>query len=163
MNDNGMEAEYEVEMDDDLQTVLDEVTQEELEELLGRQVLGLEMWEESLGDEEDAEPIASEERVLFDCDLFLDDGTALELYATLAYPDPEGDPIQGMDKIFDVVGRLADEHLELLDYDQADEEGGLALAFGKGEQVEIVMVASAWMISEWEPEEFDEEEDEVSV
>jgi hypothetical protein len=27
------------------------------------------------------------------------------------------------------------------------------LAFGKGEKVKLVIVASAWMISEWEPDE----------
>jgi hypothetical protein len=58
-----------------------------------------------------------------------------------------------MDAIFDAVGRLADDKLELIDYGEADEEGGLALAFGKGEKVEVVVVASAWMISEWEPDE----------
>ena len=58
-----------------------------------------------------------------------------------------------MDTIFDVVGRLADDKLELIDYGEADEEGGIALAFGKGDDVKLVVVASAWMISEWEPDE----------
>jgi len=158
MNDNGMEAEDDLEMEDDLQTVLDDAAQEEMEELLGRQVLGIEMWEESLADEEENEAVLSEERFLFDCDLYLEGGMALELYATLAYPDPEGEPVQGMDNIFDVVGRLADDNLELLDYDQADAEGGLALAFGKGEQVGLALVAGAWLISEWEPDGVDDGE-----
>jgi len=58
-----------------------------------------------------------------------------------------------MDAIFEAVGRLADEGLELIDYGEADDEGGLALAFGKGEQVELVLVCGAWMVSDWEPEE----------
>jgi hypothetical protein len=58
-----------------------------------------------------------------------------------------------MDTIFDVVGRLADDKLALIDYGEADEEGGIALAFGKGDDVQLVVVASAWMISEWEPDE----------
>jgi len=159
MNDNGTEIEYDIEMEDELQTVLDDAAQEEMEELLGCPVLGIEMWEESSADDDEDEPIPSDERVLFDCDLYLDGGMALELYGTLAYPDPEGEPVQGMDNIFDVVGRLADDNLELLDYDQADEQGGLAMAFGKGDQVELVLAASGWLISEWEPDEFDDEED----
>ena len=46
-------------------------------------------------------------------------------------------------------------------FDQADEDGGLALAFGKGDKTHQVIVANAWMISEWEEsdEEGDEEEE----
>jgi hypothetical protein len=116
-------------------------------------VLGLELWEESLADEEEDEPVSPESRVFFDCDLYLDENQALELYVTSAYPDPNGEPLSGMDAIFDAVGKLADDGLELVDYGEADEEGGLALAFGHGETVEMVLVCSAWMVSDWEPEE----------
>lgn len=160
MNDNGMEEElegFEESLDDELYNELDDDRRAELNEMLGLTVLGIELWEESLGDEEDAEPVKPADRVFFDCDLYLADNQALELYVAAAYPDPEKDPVTGMDAIFDIVGRLADDKLELVDYGEADEEGGLALAFGKGDTVELVIVASAWMISEWDPEEEDED------
>jgi hypothetical protein len=156
VNNNGMDEEFDdldESLEEDLFTELDDDRRAELNEMLGLAVLGIELWDESLGDEEGAEPVAPEERVFFDCDLYLEENQALELYVAAVYPDPEKDPVTGMDVIFDAVGRLADDKLELIDYGEADEEGGLALAFGKGEKVEVVVVASAWMISEWEPDE----------
>lgn len=145
---------------DEFYTELDDDRRAELEELVGLKVVGLELYEDSLGDEE-GEEIAPEDREYFDCDLFLEDNVAIELYVASAFTDPNGDPITGMDQIYDVVGRLSDENMALLDYDQADSEGGLYLAFGQGDDVELVLVASAWMVSEWEPEEegdWDEED-----
>jgi hypothetical protein len=153
-NDQGEEFEdLENSLDDDLYTQLDDDRRAELDEMLGQAVLGIELWDESLGDEEDAEPVKPEARIFFDCDLYLEDNLALELYVAAAYPDPEKDPVSGMDTIFDVVGRLADDKMELVDYGEADEEGGIALAFGKGDDVKLVLVASAWMISDWEPDD----------
>jgi hypothetical protein len=123
------------------------------EEMVGLKVLGLELWEESLGDEEEVEPVKPEERVFFDCDLYLDDNQAIELYVASAYPSAKEEPVAGMDAIFEAVGRLADDGMELIDYGEADDEGGLALAFGKNEQVELVLICGAWMVSDWEPEE----------
>src|SRR5271157_2530756 len=68
-------------LDEDLYTVLDDAGREELEELVGLKVVGLDIWEESLSDSEEEGPVASGERVYFDCDLLFDDGLALELYA----------------------------------------------------------------------------------
>jgi hypothetical protein len=48
--------------------------------------------------------------------------------------------------------------MELMDFDQADDEGGLYVAFGRDDEVEQVLVAGAWMVSEWEAEEEEEEE-----
>jgi hypothetical protein len=138
--------------EDGFYTELDDDRRAELDELVDVRVTGVELYEDSLGDE-DGEEIAAGEREFFDCDLFLENNLALELYVTLAYPDPEGEAVTGLDAIYEVVGRLADENLALLEYDQADEEGGLVLAFGRGEQTELVLVANAWMVSEWEPEE----------
>ncbi len=160
MSKNGMEEEiegFEDSAEEDLYTELDDDRRAEFSEMLGLKVLGIELWEESLGDEEEAEPVKPAERIFFDCDLYLDDNQALELYVTTAYPDPEKDPVVGMDAIFDVVGKLADDKLELVDFGEADEEGGLALAFGHGDEVSLVLVCSAWMTSEWEPEEDAEE------
>lgn len=163
MATNGMDEEFqdlEGDLEDDLYTVLDDDTREELNSLMGHPVVGLELWDESLGDEEGAEPVKPEERAFFDCDLLFEDGVALELYVTAAYPDPDKDSLKGMEQIFEVVGKLSDDNLELLDYDQADEEGGLALAFGKEDKVQLILVASAWMISEWEETEETEDEEE---
>ena len=83
MNNNGMDEEFDdldESVDDDLYTELDDDRRAELNEMLGLTVLGIELWDESLGDEEDAEPVKPEERVFFDCDLYLEDNLALELY-----------------------------------------------------------------------------------
>jgi hypothetical protein len=132
-------------------TALDDERREELDAMIDLKVVGieLEVWDE---DEEGS----GEEPSLFDCDLYLDEGQALELYAAVAYPDPEGEPIRGADPIFDLVGKLVDDELALLDYQEADEEGGLLLAFGKDEEVSLVVLANEWMVSEWEAD--DEEE-----
>ncbi len=147
-------------LEDELYTVLDDAGREELEELVGLKVVGLDIWEESLSDSEEEEPVKPEERVYFDCDLLFEDGLALELYAAAAYPDPDADPVQGMDNITSAVEKLADQNLELLDFDQADEEGGLALAFGRDDKTTLVLAASAWLVSEWEEEGDEDGEDE---
>ncbi len=139
-------------LEDELYTVLDDAGREELDELVGLKVVDFDVWEESLSDSEDEEPVKPEEREFFDCDLLLEDGLALELYAAAAYPDPEGDPVKGMDAITSAIEKLADKQYELLDFDQADEEGGLALAFGADDQTQLVLTASAWLVSEWEEE-----------
>lgn len=162
MSDNGLEEEFEGFEDvseEELYTVLDDERRTELDELVALKVLGLELWEESLGDEDEA-PVKPEERVFFDCDLYLEGNLALELYAAAAYPDPDGDPVAGMDAIFDVVGRLSDDAMTLVDYGDADDEGGLALAFGRDEKVELVLACSAWMVSDWEADDEDDEDDE---
>ena len=162
MNDNGKDEMIEIfepgEENDDLYARLDDDRRAELDEFVGLQVAGLELWETSLGDDEADEAVTPENRTFFDVDLLFDGGLALELYVASVYPDPDGDAAVGMDSIYEVVGKLSDDDLELLDYDQADEEGGLALAFGKGEQTHQVIVASAWMVSEWEEADEDEEE-----
>jgi hypothetical protein len=160
MSDNGREnpieeieeiEEMEEMPEETAYTVLDDERREELESLLDLKVVGMELeaWDESEDD-------SGEESSLFDCDFFLDEGLALELYAAEVYPGPEGDPVKGADPIFDLVGKLVDDEMALLDYKQADEEGGLALAFGKDEVVRVVVVANEWMVSEWEAD--DEEE-----
>lgn len=144
-------------MEDDLYTELDDDRRVEFDELISLQVLGVELYEDSLGDEEEEAPVTAEARVFFDCDLYFEKSLALELYVTSAYPDPDADPVVGMDAIFEAIGRLADEKLALVDYGEADDEGGLALAFGRDDKVELVLVSSAWMVSEWEADEENED------
>jgi hypothetical protein len=163
MSDNGKDNPID-EMDEMTEeeftyTELDDERREELDAMVDLKVMGieLEVWdaeEEGSGEEDPA---------LFDCDIFMDEGQALELYAAVAYPDPEGEPVKGADPIFEAVGKLVDDELVLLDYQQADEEGGLLLAFGKNEEVRLVVLANEWMVSEWEAdmEEGEEEEDEA--
>ncbi len=140
-------------LEDDLYTELDDDRRAEFDALIGLKVLGIELYEDSVGDDEEEGPIAPDARVFFDCDLYLEDNQALELYVTSAYPDPDADPAVGVDTIFAAIGRLADENLTLVDYGEADEEGGLALAFGRDDKVALVLVCSAWMVSEWEEDE----------
>ncbi len=157
MGNNGTDEEledFDQVSEDDLYTELDDDRRAELDDMVGLKVVGLELWEESIGDEEEGGTVVAEERAFFDCDLYLEDNLALELYIASAYPDPKSDePVTGMDAIYEAVGKLADEKLELMDFDQADDEGGLYVAFGAADEVKLVLVASAWMISEWEEEE----------
>lgn len=163
MKNNGKDEPIEVfepgDDNDDFYTELDEERQAELDEFVGLPVVGLELWDTSLGDEDAQEPVTPENRSFFDVDLLFEGGLALELYVASVYPDPEGDPVVGMDAIYEEIGKLSDDNLELLDFDQADDEGGLALAFGKGKDTRQVIVASAWMVSEWEETAEDAEED----
>ncbi len=145
--------------EDEFYTELDDEREAELNEFVGLPVVGLELWDTSLGDDEAEEPVTPENRTFFDADLLFEGGLALELYVASVYPDPDDDPITGMDAIYTTIGQLADDNLELLDFAQADEKGGLALAFGKGDQTRQVIVASAWMISEWEANEDEIEEE----
>ena len=163
MSDNGRDETY-----DDLEetsevfayTELDDERREELDGLLDLKVLGMELdvWEESTGGEAGGPSASPEEPVIFDCDLFLEEDQALELYGAVVYVDPEGDPVKGSDAIFETVGKLVDGELALIDYRQADEEGGLALAFGEDDEVGLLLVANEWMVSEWEAEPEGEEE-----
>lgn len=164
MTNNGFDEQledYEDAGEDELYYELDDDRRAELNEMVGLKVLGIELWEESIVDDEEDQPPAAEERVFVDCDLYLDDNVAIELYVASVYPDPDGEPVVGVDAIFAAVGRLADDHLELVDFGDADEEeGGLALAFGIGDEVKTVLVAQAWMVSDWEPDEDEEAGDE---
>ena len=144
--------------EDELYYELDDDRRAELNEIVGLKVLGIELWEESIADEEEEQPPAPDERVFVDCDVYFDENVALELYVAAVYPDPEGDPLTGVDAIFAAIGRLADDNLELVDFGEADEEdGGIALAFGRGDDVQLVLVANAWMVTDWEPDEEDDE------
>jgi hypothetical protein len=162
MKNNGKDEVLDVfepgEEDENLYAELDDDRRAELDEFVGFHVAGLELWETSLGDDEADEPVTPETRAFFDVDLMFEGGLALELYVASVYQDIDGDPVTGLDNIYDLIGKLSDDELVLLDYDQADEEGGLALAFGKGEQTCQVIVASAWMVGEWEETEEGDEE-----
>jgi hypothetical protein len=162
MVNNGLDdqlEDYDDMGEDELYYELDDDRRAELNEIAGLKVLGIELWEESIADEEEEQPPAPEERVFVDCDVYFDDNVALELYVAAVYPDPDGEPVSGVDNIFAAIGRLADDNLELVDYGEADEEdGGIALAFGRGDNVQMVLVANAWMVTDWEPDEDDEDE-----
>jgi hypothetical protein len=157
--DNPVEEIEEMSDEDFTYTELDDERREELDAMVDLKVMGIELEVWDAEEEESGE----EDPTLFDCDIFMDEGQALELYAAVAYPDPEGEPVRGADPIFEAVGKLVDDELVLLDYQQADEEGGLLLAFGKNEEVRLVVLANEWMVSEWEAdmEEGEEEEDEA--
>ena len=86
--------------EDELYYELDDDRRTELNEIVGLKVLGIELWEESIADEEEEQPPAAEERVFVDCDVYFDDNVALELYVAAVYPDPEGEPVVGVDTIF---------------------------------------------------------------
>jgi hypothetical protein len=160
MKNNGKDEIIEVfepgDEEDELYSLLDDDRRAELDELVGLQVSGLELWETSLGDEDADESVTPENRAFFDVDLLFEGGLALELYVATLFPGPDSDPVVGLDSIYETVGKLSDDELELLDYDQADDDGGLALAFGKGDTTHQVIVANAWMISEWEETEDEE-------
>ena len=63
---------------------------------------------------------------------YVEDNLALELYVRAAYPDPEQKTITGMDQIFEIVGKLADDKLELIDYGEAEQRRQASAGLRRG-------------------------------
>ena len=107
MANNGLDEQlegYDDMGEDELYYELDDDRRAELNEIVGLKVLGIELWEESIADEEEDQPPAAEERVFVDCDVYFDENVALELYVAAVYPDPDGEPLVGVDNIFAAIG-----------------------------------------------------------
>ena len=146
---NGTEELMDDLSDEILHTELTDDAYEELAVSEGAVVVGLAFWETSLADEIEEEPPSSEERVMIDLDLYLDDNTLLELYAVSLFQAESQEPVVGLEAIETALVDLADSESELSEVAQT-EDGALALVFATAEQTRLIIAVGAWSVSEWE-------------
>jgi hypothetical protein len=153
-NPNGQEPIVDELFEDVLHTELTDEAYEELAVSEGAVVVGLSFWESSVADELEEEPPAPEQRSVIDLDLYLDDNTLFELFGASLFPAEQTEPLVGIAAIEKALVDLADSESELSEIAQT-EDGVLALVFGTGEELKLIITVSAWSVSEWDelPEE----------
>jgi hypothetical protein len=151
---NGTEELMDDLSDEILYTELTDEAYEELAVSEGAVVIGLAFWDSSLADEIADESPASDQRVVIDLDLYLDDNTLLELYGASLFAADSQEPLVGVKAIEDALVDLADSESELSEVAQT-EDGALALVFAAAEQPKLIIAVGAWAVSEWDelPEE----------
>lgn len=120
---------------------------EELAELAGQRIAHVTLWQDSLLDElsegQDVVPI------LYDLDVYLEDGVYFELYGTACHPDPDADPLEGLSAVEQYLLPRIDRRLYLLEL-AADHEDRIVLVLGQATQPELYLVAAGWLLEEWE-------------
>lgn len=133
----------------DFQQVLDDEQYELLVEAIGgERVVGLALWEESIGDEEGEKPSA-QTRMLFDLDLYLENNLYLELYGAFLFPDPESDPLRGLQQTGTILRTLIEEGVWLDEIAGTDEDE-LVLILSRNHQPQLFLNVGGWSLEEWE-------------
>lgn len=130
-------------------TTVDDDIYAELSDLVGQRVVHAALWEDSLSDAL-AETIPDPaHQVLFDVDLYLEDGLYFELYGVTCFDDLDGEPWRGR--------AVAQAHLALLIGGQAhlvdvavDEEDALVLVLARGDGTLTFLAVGAWLAEEWD-------------
>lgn len=146
---NGQEPIVDELFEDVLHTELTDEAYEELAVSEGAVVIGLSFWESSVADELEEEPPAPERRAVIDLDLYLDDNTLFELFGASLFAAEQSEPLVGVAAIEKALVDLADSESELSEVAQT-EDGALALVFGTGEELKLIITVSAWSVSEWD-------------
>ncbi len=142
-----------------LEVELDEESWAQLDDLIGKALLGIALWTEplaaALADELSEEDRRALESVV-DVDLYFEDHMLLELYSAMVYPNEDEEPIEGVDRISETLSRLVARGLHLVDVAEEEETGAPILIFedfkgGPG----CLIVADGWVVDTWEklPEE----------
>ena len=148
MQSNGMEAEGD-DVGFEMNSRLTDELYTELEAgVLGEKVVGLALWEESLADDEQNPP-AADERLVFDLDLYLENNTYFELYGILLFSDLDGEPLQGLDRIGTIVAELTGKGVWLDDI-AATEEDEMVLILSQNHEPKLYLSAGGWTLNEWE-------------
>lgn len=132
-----------------LMTTVDDEQYDELCDLAGQRVAHVALWEDSLADalaESESDPAA---QVTFDLDLYLEEGVYFELYGVQLYPDPDAEPLQGLDATQHRLLSLVDQGL-WLDEVAVGEEDELVLVLGHAQEPVLYLAAGAWLLEEWE-------------
>ncbi len=129
---------------------LDEESEEQLNDLLGRVVLTMALWEEPLVtalEEEDADLLKD----LVDLDVYFEDHALLELYSALVYTDDSQPPVSGVDRIADTLARQVEKGIYLGEIAEEEETGALIFIFHnrKGREV-LLILADGWAVDEWD-------------
>jgi len=154
--------------DVEIYTQLSDALYDELNQLCGQEIAHIQLWEDSLADsleEEDIESndvdeeeiyeegaeddIDSEQRMLFDLDIYLKDGVYFELLATICYPSLESEPLQGYEKINKLVQRYVKSGIRLAEV-AVGEEDELIMVLGHPQQAMLYLAVGGWLINSWE-------------
>lgn len=134
-----------------LQTTVDDELYDELNELVGQQIVYVEVWEDSLGGamEDDEVTLAKPTgESAFDIDLYLADGVYFELYSVSCFDDPDADPWRGLEvatKRLQSVARRG-----VLEEVAVDEDDGLVLVLRDARRQLIYLSVGAWLLEEWD-------------
>lgn len=141
--------------DGELFTQVDDEQYEELSALIGQPIVSVAVWKEGMADALDItldntlnEAAANDESAA-DLDLYLQDGVYFELYGTLCYHDLDAPPLATRATIEQALSSLATRGVKLLEV-AVDEEDGLVLVLGCGDQPDIYLQVGAWLLDEWE-------------
>lgn len=133
----------------EMNTRLTDELYEDLEEsVIGEKVVGLALWEESLADDEEDVP-DSDERQIFDLDLYLENNLYFELYGVLFFADQDGEPLQGLDHIGTIVSELTDKGV-WLDEIAATDEDELVLILSQNHEPKLYLSVGGWTLDEWD-------------
>lgn len=128
--------------------VTDEIYEELVDQLEGKRIVGVALWEESLADDEEARP-EPDAREIFDFDLYLDNRLYLELYGTLLFPDLDSDPLQGLEPVGTMLAQLVERNLWLNEV-AVSEEDELVLILGYEHRPRLYLNVGGWTLDEWE-------------
>jgi hypothetical protein len=148
MHANGVKPEDDVEGFEMNNRLTDELYEQLEDEVRGEKVVGLALWEESLADEEENSPKASERQV-FDLDLYLENNLYFELYGVLIFADLHGDPLQGLYRIGTMVAELTEKGVWLDDI-AATEDDELVLVLSQDHQPKLYFSVGGWTLNEWD-------------
>lgn len=126
----------------------DELYEDMEESVVGEKVVGLALWEESLADDEEDVP-ESDERQVFDLDLYLENNLYFELYGVLFFADQDGEPLQGLDQIGTIVSELTDKGV-WLDEIAATDDDELVLILSQNHEPKLYLSVGGWTLDEWD-------------
>lgn len=129
-------------------TLTDAVYAELMEQVAGRKVVGVALWEESLADEETG-AVSPEARDIVDLDLYLEENLYFELYGVQIFPDLDSDPLRGLAQIGKIMSRLASKGV-WLDEIAATEEDELVLILSRHHEPQMYLVVAGWLLDQWE-------------
>lgn len=149
--------------DGELFTQVDDEQYEELSALIGQPIVYVAVWDEGMADALDItldntlndtlndtlDEAAANDESAADLDLYLQDGVYFELYGTLCYHDLDAPPLATRATIEQALSNLATRGVKLLEV-AVDEEDGLVLVLGRGDQPDIYLQVGAWLLDEWE-------------
>ncbi len=133
-----------------IHTDLDEESEEQLDDLIGRIVLTMALWEEPLVTalQEEAEDLAGD---LVDLDIYFEDHALLELYSVLVFTDDSQPPLSGVHHISNTLARLVEKGIYLGEIAEEEETQAPIFIFHnrKGREV-LLLLADGWSVDEWD-------------
>jgi len=139
---------------DEIQFQLTEELWDGMQVLEGQPIASLVIWDSSLVDDNLDSPVADEERIYVDCELYLANQTLLELYgAAILYKEAD-EALAGLQSITATLEQLADTGAVLQEV-AADQENSLVLTIANQSGESVLVAVTAWLETTWDalPEE----------